>query len=205
MNAPIDFSGGRRTAAFPLLTDEQIEVFRRFGTERAFGVDEVVFRPGDSTTDFIVVLQGRFAILDDQGRPDERVIVEHGPRSFLGEFNAISGQPTLFTGVARASGRALLVPLHELRALIESQSALSNMVLGALLGRRALLISEQVGARIIGSRYSSDTRRLLEFAARNRLPHAWLDVESDPEVEELLRALDIPPEETPVVLLGDHV
>ena len=133
------------------------------------------------------------------------MIVEHGPRSFLGEFNAISGQPTLFTAIAREAGRALTVPLHDLRTLIASQSTLSNIVLGALLGRRALLISEQVGARIIGSRYSPDTRRLLEFASRNRLPHAWLDVENDPEVEELLRALDVSPDEMPVVLLGDHV
>ena len=205
MGSQIDFAGGKRSAAFPLLTDEQIALFRRFGQERAFAAGEIIFRPGDPTTDFIVVLEGRIAIVDDHGRPDERLIVEHGPRSFLGEFNAISGQPTLFTAIARADGRALTVPLHDLRALIASQSTLSNVVLGALLGRRALLISEQVGARIIGSRYSPDTRRLLEFASRNRLPHAWLDVENDPEVEELLRALDVSPDEMPVVLLGDHV
>ena len=89
--------------------------------------------------------------------------------------------------------------------MIATQATLSNIILGALLGRRALLISESVGARIIGSRYSPDTRRLLEFASRNRLPHAWLDVETDPQVEELLRALGVSPDEMPVVLLGDHV
>jgi thioredoxin reductase (NADPH) len=133
------------------------------------------------------------------------VIVEHGPRSFLGEYNAISGQPALFTGIARAAGRAVIVPIADLRMLIATQSTLSNIVLGALLNRRSLLISEQVGARIIGSRYSPDTRRLREFASRNRLPHAWLDVETDPAVEELLRALGVAPEAMPVVLLGDLV
>jgi thioredoxin reductase (NADPH) len=201
----VDFAGGKRSAAFPLLTDEQIELFGRFGNERTFADAEILFRPGDPTTDFIVVIEGRVAILDDYGRPDERVIVEHGPRSFLGEFNAISGQPTLFTGIARAPGRALVVPIQELRTVIASEAVLSNIILGALLGRRALLISENVGARIIGSRYSPDTRRLLEFASRNRLPHAWLDVETDPAIEELLRALGVSPDEMPVVLLGDHV
>jgi len=201
----IDFSGGRRSAAFPLLTDEQLDLFRRFGQERAFEAGEILFRPGDPATTFFIVLEGRIAILDDQGRPDERVIIEHGKRSFLGEFNLLSGQPALFTAIGREPGRVLAVPVRELRMLIASEAALSNIILGALLSRRALLLSEGVGARIIGSRYSPDTRRLLEFAARNRVPHALLDVESDPETEELLRALDVSPDEMPVVLLGDHV
>ncbi len=204
MNARIDFSGSRRTAAFPLLTDEQIELFRRFGAERLYEAEAVLFRPGDPTTDFFVVLEGRVAILDDHGRSDERVVVEHGARSFLGEFNAISGQPTLFTGIARSASRVLVVPIADLRRLIASESVLSNIVLGALLGRRALLIGEGIGARIIGSRNSPDTRRLRDFAARNRLPHAWIEVENDPGIEELLGGLGITADEMPVVLLGDH-
>jgi len=34
--------------------------------------------------------------------------------------------------------------------------------------------------RIVGSRSSPDTRRLREFAVRNRLPHASVDLETDP-------------------------
>ena len=75
VNARIDFSGSRRTAAFPLLTDEQIALLRRFGAERLYEADAAIFRPGDPTTDFFVVLDGRIAILDDYGRPDERVVV----------------------------------------------------------------------------------------------------------------------------------
>ncbi len=205
MTSQIDFGGGKRSAAFPLLTDEQVELLRRFGQERTFEAGEILFRPGEPTTDFFVVLDGRVAIIDDHGRPDERLIVEHGARSFLGEFNAISGQPTLFTCVAREAGRVLIVPLHDLRTLIASEATLSNVVLGALLSRRALLIGQNVGARIIGSRFSPDMRRLLDFAARNRLPHAWIDVESDPDVEALLRDLKVTPDEMPVVLIGEHV
>jgi len=36
MSQAIDFAGGKRSAAFPLLTDEQIELFGRFGQERTF-------------------------------------------------------------------------------------------------------------------------------------------------------------------------
>jgi thioredoxin reductase (NADPH) len=57
----------------------------------------------------------------------------------------------------------------------------------------------------VGSRYSPDTRRLREFAARNRLPHRWIDLEEDREAEALLRELGISPQETPVVIWSEHV
>jgi thioredoxin reductase (NADPH) len=43
---------------------------------------------------------------------------------------------------------------------------------------------------------------LREFAARNRLPHRWIDLEEDEHAEELLRQLSVKPEETPVVIWG---
>jgi thioredoxin reductase (NADPH) len=62
------------------------------------------------------------------------------------------------------------------------------------------LIEVGVGFRILGSCYSPDTRRLREFAARNRLPHRFIDLDRDASAEELLRHLGIKPEETPVVI-----
>jgi thioredoxin reductase (NADPH) len=37
---------------------------------------------------------------------------------------------------------------------------------------------------------------------RNRLPHHWIDLESDPGAEQLLRRLGVEPSDCPVVLLG---
>ena len=66
----------------------------------------------------------------------------------------------------------------------------------------ALLIGLGAGFRIVGSHYSSDARRLCEFAARNRIPHRWIDLEEDKEAETLLRELNISPQDTPVVICG---
>ena len=205
MTARIEFSGGTLSALTPELSDDQIELLRGYGTEQPFEAGEMLFRPGEPTTSFIVVLEGRVGIVDDYGRSDERQVIEYGPRGFLGEMNVLSGRPALFTAVGREAGRVLLVPVADLRALVGSQSNLSNLVLGAFLSRRSVLLGERVGARIIGSRYSPDTRRLREFAARNRLPHVWIDVERDDEVEELLCTFEIATEEMPVVLIGQHL
>jgi hypothetical protein len=78
------------------------------------------------------------------------------------------------------------------------------VILRAFLARRSVLIGLGTGLRIIGSRYSLDTRRLGEFAARNRLPHRWIDLEHDTEAEALLRQAGISPHETPVVILRDQ-
>jgi thioredoxin reductase (NADPH) len=76
------------------------------------------------------------------------------------------------------------------------------LILRALIVRRAVMIGLGVGFRIIGSRYSPDTRRLREFAIRNRLPHHWVDLESDSGAEGILQRLGVRPEECPVVLVG---
>ena len=57
-----------------------------------------------------------------------------------------------------------------------------------------------LGLRIIGSRHSSDATRLREFAARNRLPHVWIELEEDPEAEALLERFGVKPSETPVAV-----
>jgi thioredoxin reductase (NADPH) len=46
---------------------------------------------------------------------------------------------------------------------------------------------------------------LREFAARNRLPHHWIDLETDAEAERLLRELGIERNETPVVIWRGEV
>ena len=81
------------------------------------------------------------------------------------------------------------MPVERLRELVAQDPALGDLILRAYLVRRSILIELGVGFRIIGSRFSPDTRRLREFAARNRLPHRWIDLENDPEAEALLRQL----------------
>ena len=59
--------------------------------------------------------------------------------------------------------------------------------------------------RIIGSRYSPDARRVRDFAARNRLPYRWLDLDGDPGAEALLAQFGVAPQDTPIVILHARV
>lgn len=77
---------------------------------------------------------------------------------------------------------------------------LGEVILRAYLICRSILIGLGAGLKIVGSRFSPDTRRLRAFVARNWLPHKWIDLEEDGEAEALLRGLGVPPAETPVVI-----
>src|SRR5690349_17339278 len=73
--------------AFPRLSAEQISALESAGTRRATHVGDVLFREGDLTCDFVVVVWGTVAIVEDYGGDEERVIGVHGPGRFLGELN----------------------------------------------------------------------------------------------------------------------
>jgi thioredoxin reductase (NADPH) len=191
--------------AFPRLTEDQLARLEAQGTRRRTHAGEVLFREGDEQYDFHVVLDGKVAVVEDQGGPHERLIAVHGPRRFLGELGLLTGQAALLTAVVREAGEELVVPVDRLRALIGHDSALGDLLLRAYFLRRERLIGLGAGLRIIGSPFSPDSRRLREFVARNRLPHRWIDLEQDSGAEALLREVGVSPQETPVVIWRGEV
>jgi thioredoxin reductase (NADPH) len=204
--APADASGQEQLAetpdrygAFPRLSDAQIETLARHGERQRVEPGEVLFREGDKRYDFFVVLDGKVMVVSGYGG-EERMIAVHGPRRFLGELSLLTGQAAFFTAVVREPGEVLVVPVERLRALVTQDTVLGDIVLRAYLLRREMLIGLGAGFQIVGSRFSPDSRSLREFAARNRLPYRWIDLEEDEAAEALLNGLDVAPEETPVVI-----
>jgi thioredoxin reductase (NADPH) len=59
------------------------------------------------------------------------------------------------------------------------------------------------GVRVLGHRFSRATHDLRDFIARNRVPGRWLDIEHDPEAQELLAACGMGEDCLPVVVLED--
>jgi thioredoxin reductase (NADPH) len=188
------------SGAFPRLSPAQIRGLESQGERRPTKRGDVLFREGDVQHDFFVILEGKVAIVEGCGSGCERTIGVHGKGRFLGELNLLTGQAAFVTAVVVEPGEVLAVPAERLRALVTQDPTLGDLILRAFILRRSALIGLGAGFRIIGSRYSPDTRRIRELAARNRLPHHWIDLEKDPAAEELLRQLGISPEETPVVI-----
>ncbi|MEN3361809.1 MAG: thioredoxin reductase [Mycobacteriales bacterium] len=189
--------------AFPRLTEPHLRALGPYGERRETRPDEVLYRAGDLDCAFYVVLEGKVATLAGSGS-DEVVVGVHGPGRFLGGLGLLVGGAVFLTAVVTEPGAVLAVPTSSLRELVARDAAFGDVILRAYLLRQSLLIGLGDGIRILGSRFSSDTRRLLEFAARNRLPHRWIDLEEDAEAEILLRELQVRPEETPVLVWRDR-
>ncbi|MBV9605510.1 MAG: FAD-dependent oxidoreductase [Solirubrobacterales bacterium] len=196
---PVDRGG-----AFPRLTSEQRERLRAAGQTRAVESGEILFREGDAGYDFFVIESGAVTIVEGYGR-ENRVIAVHGARRFLGEVNLVTGSPPYLTAVVRDRGEVIQVAAPRLRDLLAEDEELSNLILRAFMSRRSILIDIGAGVKVVGSRYSEDTRRVRTFLARNRMPYHWMDLEVDEEAEALLRGLGVTACETPVVIGGEEV
>ena len=184
----------------PRLSEDQVALLRRVGEVRPAVAGQVLFREGDSGSDFIVVLSGRVTIVDHQAGA-ERELLTAGPRQFAAELNLLTGERLFTTAVVTEPGTVLMVPRARLQELISGDQALGELILQAVLAWREWLARRQAGLQVVGSRSSPQTSRLLEFAGRNRLPHTLLDTDTDPAAEAVLADLGAPREATPIVVM----
>jgi thioredoxin reductase (NADPH) len=179
-----------------VLSSSQLATLAALGEERTAAVGEKLFEVGDAGYPFIAIYEGEVAVTDPAGRE----IVRHGASGFLGEMNLLSGQTVFLTAVVTEPMRYVAVEREVLRKLLFEDGALSDLLLSAFIERRELLQRQQgIGVEIVGPHDSSDTRRLLDFARRQRLPHFWLSPDENAEAKALLEPLS--PEEIPLVRL----
>ena len=192
--------------AFPILSPDEIDRLRPFGTEETVEAGQVLFAEGDRGFDFFLILAGTVEITEQSGDEENRVTL-HEAGEFTGDVDMLTGRASLVTATVREPGRVLRLAADQIQTIVAERPELSDTILQAFLMRRTLLLAEgYTGLQIVGSRFSQDTHRLREFAARNHLPFTWLDLENDEGAETLLTRFEVPPSATPVVIgRGDDV
>jgi thioredoxin reductase (NADPH) len=188
-----------RSTLYTALREDQIEVLSRYGETRETKAGQVLFRAGDASNDFFVVLEGEVEVIDDFA-DEVRSLGVFRASNFLGDLHMLTGQGVPLSAVVREGGELLAIPREQLKKVVTEESDLSDIILKTFLTRRSYLMRTGVGLRIVGSRHSSDATRLREFAARNRLPHVWIELEEDPEAEALLQRFGVKLSETPVTI-----
>jgi thioredoxin reductase (NADPH) len=187
--------------AYPRLAEAHLTTLAGLGRRRAVRSEEILFREGERDCDFFVILAGKVALIEGRGTPEERLIGVHGRGRFLGELGLLTDEGSFYTAITVQPGEVLAVPAERLKEIIARDSALGDLIVRAYLTRRAILIDLGAGLRIIGSRYSPGTRRVREFAARNRVPYRWLDLETDPAAETFVAQAGVAAGDTPIVIV----
>ena len=188
--------------AFPILDEAQLAKLRPFGRETDVAAGEILFREGQLEADCVVVLTGELEAVAHYGATGDPVSTPFKPGQFVGVMNILSGEGAYVTVTAKADSHVLRIPLARLREVMGQDVTLSEIVLRAFLLRHSLLMRLGTGPKVIGSRYQHKTREILDLLARNRITVTWLDVETNPGSEQILRGFGFTVNDTPVVLVA---
>ena len=192
---------------YPRLSEQKLTWLReRCGAEqRAFEPGEVLYEHAVREAPFFVIERGLVEFVARSPGKDVHV-AQADSATFIGDIAIFTGEPTISACVAVEPTATLVFDRAALREMLARWPQFGEHVFETLLARRAWHEAEGHGVmRLIaprGSRRAFEVRDLLE---RNLLPVRWYDVDTDAESAQLLEWLDIPREETPVLVHATNV
>ena len=191
---------GRDDRMFPRLTPAQLARIASVGEQRRIRTGEVLIEFGEQHTRFFVVIDGAIEVVRPVDAHEDAVTVL-GPGQFTGEVNMLSARRALVRARAVRDGSVIVVDRDHLRAIVQRDAELSEILLRAFILRRlALLAQATSGLVVIGSGHSASTLRIREFLSRNAQPFTYYDVESDHDAQALLDRFDVKVTDVPVVV-----
>nr|WP_295374913.1 cyclic nucleotide-binding domain-containing thioredoxin-disulfide reductase [uncultured Sphingosinicella sp.] len=192
----------RGAQTFPRLSEEHLQRISAFGREEDYPAGTFLFRRGERSVDFFVVVEGAVDILDSGTARETQVIHCHESRQFTGELDLFNDREILVDGLTKVDSRIIRVPRAAFRKLIEAEPEVGEIIMRAFILRRVgLMRYSQGGVVLIGSSHSGDTLRIQRFLSRNGYPHRMLDTDADPDAGGMITCLSVAPEELPVVVL----
>jgi thioredoxin reductase (NADPH) len=191
-----------QSVAFPTLDDAQISQLAgcTHAAPKLFRDGQVLFAVGQRNMNFFVVKSGEIEILDRSGDEPKTVTI-HRQGEFTGDISHLTGLPAVVSAVARGDCQVYEITGDALRNALNQCPDISDIILQAFIARRQLLRDSPnfTGLRVIGSRYSPDTFRVRDFLAKNRILFTWVDIETDPNVDQVLKQFGVTESDTPVV------
>ncbi|HLX88318.1 MAG TPA: FAD-dependent oxidoreductase [Acidimicrobiales bacterium] len=185
---------------FPVFPPDILEELSEFGERRELAAGDVLYRAGQSNSDFFVLIDGEVEVVRDD--ESQELVVVFTPGQFVGELGLITGQHAVLTARSTGGGMALVISRDSFRRLMATKPAISDDILAALIARRETTrtTSAAQAIQIIGSRFSREALALRTFAARNRLAYTWIDLEEAEDVGELLASKGLQIGDSPVVI-----
>src|ERR687888_1793307 len=113
----------------------------------------------------------------------------------------LSGRRSLVRARATKPGDVIELDHQQMLSLVQTDAELSDILMRAFILRRVELIAAGVGDIIlIGSTHSAGTLRIKEFLMRNGHPYSYIDLERDPDVQNMLDSFQISASEIPVLV-----
>ena len=199
-DSDVPTAGSTPSEMFPVLTSVQQARVLAHGQRRNVEPGDIVVELNERITKVFIVISGQMHVLQIANK-QEHVVAICNPGMFTGELNVLSGRRGLVRIRATEKSELIEIEREALQALVESDSELSDIFLRAFILRRLELIAREVGDIVlIGSSHSLDTLRIKEFLTRNYQPYSYIDLERDPDVQEMLDRFSLSIDDLPVVI-----
>jgi thioredoxin reductase (NADPH) len=189
---------------FPTLTSDQIGRIRSHGHERSIRRGEILLEAGDRDMTFFVIIRGQVEIVQ-LSSDKEIVIARHGPGQFNGDINMLFGRPALFRVRVAEAGKVIELNRKRLLALVQTDYELGEIIMRAYILRRVGITTQGLGdVVLVGSTHSGDTLRVKEFLTRNNHPYAYIDLDPEGDVQDLLGRFNFGVDDIPVLICLDE-
>jgi thioredoxin reductase (NADPH) len=196
----LPLTSSRIEKIFPKFSPAQIDRIAAHGHIRSVHSGEVLIEQGDTSVPFFVVITGEVEIVRPFGA-HETLVTVHGSGQFTGEINMLSGRRSLVRARATKPGKVIELDHQQMLGLVQTDAELSDILMRAFILRRVELIAAGVGDIVlVGSTHSAGTLRIKEFLMRNGHPYSYIDLERDPDVQNLLDSFQISAGEIPVLI-----
>ena len=190
---------------FPRLSDAKLEWLAKRGTRRRFEPGEVLYEHAERDAPFYVIERGLVEFIDRKPGKDV-YIAQADSRTYIGDIAAFTGEPTISACVAVEPTDVIVFDRGGLRAMVARWPEFGEQVFATLLARRGWHEAEGHGImRLIAPRNSRRAFEVRDLLERNLLPVRWYDADTDGESAGMLKWLDIPRSETPVLIYATEV
>lgn len=139
---------------FPVFPPDVLEELFEFGERRELATGDVLYRAGQSNSEFFVLIDGEVEVVRDD--ESQELVVVYTPGQFIGELGLVTGQNAFLTARSTESGMALVIPQDSFRRLVPTKPTISDDIFQALIARRETVrtTSAPQAIQIIGSRFT---------------------------------------------------
>jgi len=125
----------RQGPLFATMTDDQVQCVLEHGIECSLQAGEVLFREGDATVYFYVLLEGSLQITKLVGKQETILILHTQPGAFTGEIPLLTGTPYVATARALKAARVLRYSEKTFRRLLSMCPGMLDVILTVLVQR----------------------------------------------------------------------